>query len=128
MSLPYVDINQAINANGLRLIVVQGMPSAWGIAVRGMIEYKSLDFTLGPQKPMGENPELLAWSGTNSGPVVAWNDEKPINRWDDILVCSNDSRRTSRSCRKTQPSACNCSASVTRFVASLVSAGTDGST
>ena len=86
MSLPYVDINQAIKADGLRLIVVQGMPSAWGIAVRGMMEYKSLDFTLGPQKPMGENAELLAWSGTNSGPVVAWNDEKPINRWDDILV------------------------------------------
>ncbi len=56
MSLPYVDINQAINANGLRLIVVQGMPSAWGIAVRGMIEYKSLDYTLGPQKPMGGKP------------------------------------------------------------------------
>jgi glutathione S-transferase len=35
---------------------------------------------------MGDNPELLAWSGTNSGPVVAWNDEKPINRWDDILL------------------------------------------
>ena len=84
--MEYVDINQAINAEGLRLILVQGMPSAWGIAVRGMMEYKSLDFTLGPQKPMAENPELLAWSGTNSGPVVAWNDEKPINRWDDILL------------------------------------------
>ena len=35
---------------------------------------------------MAENPELLAWSGTNSGPVVAWNDEKPINRWDDVLL------------------------------------------
>ncbi len=84
--MPYVDINQAINANGLRLILVQGMPSAWGVAVKAMMEYKSLDFTLGPQKPMQENPELLAWSGTNSGPVVAWNDEKPINRWDGILL------------------------------------------
>lgn len=86
MSLPYVDINEAINADGLRLVLVQGMPSAWGIAVRGMMEYKSLDYTLGPQKPMQENPELLSWSGTNSGPVVAWSDEKPINRWDDILL------------------------------------------
>ncbi len=84
--MDYVDINQAINADGLRLILVQGMPSAWGVAVKAMMEYKSLDFTLGPQKPMRENPELLAWSGTNSGPVVAWNDEKPINRWDDILL------------------------------------------
>jgi glutathione S-transferase len=82
----YVDINQAINADGLRLILVQGMPSAWGIAVKAMMEYKSLDFTLGPQKPMQENAELMVWSGTNSGPVVACNGEKPINRWDDILL------------------------------------------
>ncbi len=86
MPLPYVDINQAISADGLRLILVQGMPSAWGIAVRAMMEYKSLNYTLGPQIPRAENPELLAWSDTNSGPVVAWNDEKPINRWDDILL------------------------------------------
>ena len=65
--MDYVDINQAINADGLRLILVQGMPSAWGVAVKAMMEYKSLAFTLGPQKPMQENPELLAWSGTNSG-------------------------------------------------------------
>ena len=55
----YVDINQAINADGLRLILAQGMPSAWGIAVKAMMEYKSLDFTLGPQKPMQENAELM---------------------------------------------------------------------
>ena len=35
---------------------------------------------------MADNPELLAWSGTNSGPVVGWNDEQPINRWNDILI------------------------------------------
>ena len=45
MPLPYVDINQAISADGLRLILVQGMPSAWGIAVRAMMEYKSLSYT-----------------------------------------------------------------------------------
>ena len=86
MSLPYADINQVINANGLRLILVQGMPSAWGVAAKAMMEYKSLDFMLGPQIPMGKNSELLAWSGTNSAPVVAWNDETPLNRWDDILL------------------------------------------
>ena len=86
MSLPYFDINQVINADGLRLVLVRGMPSAWGVAVKAMMDYKSLDYVLGPQEPMGVNRELLAWSGTNSGPVVAWNDERPINRWDDILL------------------------------------------
>jgi len=64
------------------------MPSAWGQAAKAMMEYKGRTFTVGPQQPFDQNPELLAWSGVNSGPVVAWNDEKPINRWDDILLSS----------------------------------------
>ena len=83
--MKYVPINDAINADGLRLVLVQGLPSAWGVAVRAMMAYKGLEYTLGPQLPMQENPELLAWSGTNSGPVGAYNDEPPINRWDEIL-------------------------------------------
>ena len=62
------------------------MPSAWGIAAKAMIEFKGLDFLCAHQIPMSDNPELLAWAGTNSAPVVAWNDEPPINRWDDILL------------------------------------------
>jgi glutathione S-transferase len=27
----------------------------------------------------------MAWAGTNSGPVVAWNDDPPINSWLDIV-------------------------------------------
>jgi len=84
--MKYVPIDETINADGLRLVMVQGMPSAWGVAVRAMMAYKGLDFTLGPQLPFQENAELLAWSGTNSGPVVAYNDDAPINRWDDILL------------------------------------------
>lgn len=82
----YVDINEAIKASGLRIVIVKAMPSAWGIAAKAMMEFKGLDFLCAHQIPMSENPELLAWSGTNSGPVVAWNDEPPINRWDDILL------------------------------------------
>ncbi|HIF08558.1 MAG TPA: hypothetical protein EYQ81_01025 [Sneathiellales bacterium] len=84
--MQYVDIEQAINADGLRIVIVKAMPSAWGVAAKAMIEFKSLDFVCAHQIPMSDNPELLAWSGTNSGPVVAWNDEPPINRWDDILL------------------------------------------
>ncbi|MGB1883431.1 MAG: glutathione binding-like protein [Gammaproteobacteria bacterium] len=82
----YVDINEAIEADGLRIVIVKAMPSAWGVAAKAMIEYKGLDFLCAHQIPMSDNPELLAWSGTNSGPVVAWNDEAPINRWNDILL------------------------------------------
>ncbi len=81
----YVHINEAIKTTGLRIVIVKAMPSAWGIAAKAMIEFKELDFVVSHQIPMAENPELLAWSGTNSGPVVAWNEETPVNRWNDIL-------------------------------------------
>ena len=83
--MEYLSINDAIAADGLRLILVRGMPSPWGQAAKAMIEYKGLDHIVGPQEPGGENSELLAWSGTNSGPVVAWQKEPPLNRWNDIL-------------------------------------------
>ena len=83
--MKYTSIDDAVNASGLRLVIVKEMPSAWGVAAKAMIDYKGLDYLLAHQIPMSENPELLAWSGTNSGPVAAWNNESPINRWDDIL-------------------------------------------
>jgi glutathione S-transferase len=84
--MEYVDINQAIEADGLRIILVQGMPSPWGQAAKAMMEYKDLDYIAGPQRGGGANAELVAWSGVNSAPVVAWQDENPLNRWVDILL------------------------------------------
>ncbi|MEM7541143.1 MAG: hypothetical protein AAF384_06090 [Pseudomonadota bacterium] len=84
--MKYVDINEAIKADGLRIVIVKAMPSAWGVAAKAMVEFKDLDCLAAHQIPMGDNPELLAWSGTNSAPVLAWNDEPPINRWNDILL------------------------------------------
>ncbi|MEQ8659236.1 MAG: hypothetical protein RLW62_00315 [Gammaproteobacteria bacterium] len=82
----YADINEAISADGLRIVIVKAMPSAWGVAAKAMMEFKGLDFLCAHQLPMSDNPELLAWSGTNSAPVVAWNDEPPLDRWNDILL------------------------------------------
>jgi len=84
--MKYVDINEAIKADGLRIVIVKAMPSAWGVAAKAMIDFKKLDYLCAYQIVMSDNPELLAWSGTNSAPVVAWNDEPPVNRWDDILL------------------------------------------
>jgi glutathione S-transferase len=81
-----VSVAEAIKADGLRIVIVQAMPSPWGVAAKAMIEHKSLDYVCAYQIPMSDNPELLAWAGTNSAPVVAWNDEPPINRWEDILL------------------------------------------
>lgn len=84
--MQFIDIEDAIRRDGLRLILVQGTPSPWGQAAKAMMEYKGLEFACAAQVPGGANEALVAWAGINSGPVVAWNDEAPIHRWDDILM------------------------------------------
>lgn len=84
--LEYIPIDEAIAADGLRLVLLRGMPSPWGQAAKAMMEYKGLSYAAAAHEPGGENAQLVAWSGVNSAPVVAWNDESPLNRWNDILV------------------------------------------
>ena len=84
--MQYTDINQTIQADGLRIVLVRGMPSPWGQAAKAMMEYKDLSYIAGPQQGGGSNKELVAWSGVNSAPVVAWNEEAPLNGWLDILL------------------------------------------
>ena len=61
------------------------MPSPWGQAAKAMMEYKGLDCALSHWQGGGANTEITEWSGANSAPVVAWNDEAPIHSWLDIL-------------------------------------------
>ena len=46
IQMKYVEMDEAINADGLRIVIVKAMPSAWGVAAKAMIEYKSLDLSL----------------------------------------------------------------------------------
>jgi glutathione S-transferase len=80
-----LSIGDLIKKDGLRIVLVAGAPSPWGQAAKAMMEYKGLDYTAGHLIPGDANEELVGWSGVNSGPVVGWNDEKPIDRWNDIL-------------------------------------------
>ncbi|MBV8393508.1 MAG: hypothetical protein JOY81_10045, partial [Alphaproteobacteria bacterium] len=83
--LAYVSPAEAIAHKGLRLVLVKGVPSPWGQAAKTILEVKGLDYLAAPLELAGANPEIVAWSGQNSAPVVAWAGEKPVNRWDDIL-------------------------------------------
>lgn len=83
--LTYRTPAEIIAAKGLRIVLVQGLPSPWGQAAKTIFEFKGLDYVAAPLVPAGDNHEIVAWSGQNTGPVVAWADEKPIDRWIDIL-------------------------------------------
>lgn len=86
--MKYENIEKIKNADGLRIVIVKGMPSPWSQAARAIFNYKGLDYLVGPQVPGDANPELVEWSGHNSGPVVAFDSEPPIHRWLDILLLS----------------------------------------
>lgn len=83
--MKYVSPSELINSDGLRIVLVHYMPSPWGQAAKAMMEYKGLAYKAAAWEGGGANAEIVAWSGANSAPVVAWNKEKPIYRWDDIL-------------------------------------------
>jgi len=85
VTLVYVSPAEAIRHKGLRLVLVRNIPSPWGQAAKTLLELKGLDYVAAPLELAKANEEIVAWSGQNSAPVVAWADEKPIHRWDDIL-------------------------------------------
>jgi glutathione S-transferase len=84
--LDYLPISDLIARPGLRLVLVKGFPSPWGQAAKTIFEVKGLDYAVGALEAGGDNAQVLAWAGENSAPIVAWNDEPPLNRWYDILM------------------------------------------
>jgi glutathione S-transferase len=86
MAIDYQPIEDIIQADGLRLVLVKGFPSPWGQAAKAMMEYKELSYSAGALEVRQENAVIAAWSGVNSAPVVAWKKEAPLNKWDDILM------------------------------------------
>jgi glutathione S-transferase len=83
--LQYRSFEEMIDHSGLRIVLVKGMPSPWGQAAKTIFEIKGLDYVAAPWLPGEPNDNIVAWSGEASAPIVAWDKEKPINRWIDIL-------------------------------------------
>jgi glutathione S-transferase len=84
MPVNYVDFEQAKDSEGLRLIVMPGIPSPWSEAAKGILHVKGIDYQaiyLDHQ-----NKDMSAWAKTRSAPVAVFNDEKPRNNWLDILL------------------------------------------
>jgi len=85
MSVEYVDFETAKVRDGLRMIVVSGIPSPWGEAAKGIFQTKKLPFVAVRYNP-GDH-DAVAWSGGHkSAPVVVYNDEAPRWDWQSILL------------------------------------------
>jgi glutathione S-transferase len=83
--MQYQSTEEIIHGRGLRIVLVQGLPSPWGQAAKTMFEIKGLAYSAGAWVAGDANQAIVDWSHADSAPVVAWNDEPPLSRWFDIL-------------------------------------------
>ena len=80
-----MDIEQARRASGLRIVTLAHVPSPWGEALKGILHIKRLPHARVGHVFGSPTQTLLEWTGQDSFPVLAWNDERPLTKWIDQL-------------------------------------------
>ena len=84
MPVEYVDLEEARNRDGLRMVVVPGVPSPWGEAAKGILHVKRIPYVAVRLDPTSD--AMAEWTGERSGPVAIYVDEAPRSRWGEILL------------------------------------------
>jgi glutathione S-transferase len=76
----YVEVEEARNMSGLRLVLSPGVPGPWSEAAKGIFYVKKIAYIPVRQK-MGSDPALRQWTAQDSAPVAIYNDERPRSTW-----------------------------------------------
>jgi hypothetical protein len=84
MGFRYGSVDEAIAADGLRMVVVGGVPSPWGESAKGIFHVKGLDWLA--VRLDYKNEVLARWAGQQSGPVAIYQQEQPRDGWAAILL------------------------------------------
>jgi len=79
----YVSVEEAIGREGLRMVVVGGVPSPWGEAAKGLFHVKGLDWA--GVRLVHDSDALLQWAGERTGPIAVYGSERPRPGWREIL-------------------------------------------
>jgi len=81
-----ISIEQARVRSGLRLIVLQGLPSPWSQAAKGILRVKGIEYALVHRSESDPPGILEEWTGQASFPVAMLDDELPRSGWAEILL------------------------------------------
>jgi len=83
--MEFVDLAEAKQRTGLKLVVVAGIPSPWGEAAKSILHVKKIPFAAVPFVP-GQSDGITAWTGCTNAPIAVYADEPPRSGWAEILV------------------------------------------
>ena len=84
MAFQYMSVEEARQRNGLRMVVVGGVPSPWGEAAKGILHIKGIEWAA--VRLVYDSEPLTEWAGQRSGPVAIYDNERPRAAWDEILL------------------------------------------
>ena len=81
--MEFVDLEEAKQRSGLRLVVVGGVPSPWSQAAKGILHVKGVPYVAVRMRP--GDTRLTQWTGQTSAPVAIHDDEAPNKGVEDRL-------------------------------------------
>ena len=84
MAFQYMGVEEARKRNGLRMVVVSGVPSPWGEAAKGILHIKGIEWTA--VRLVYDSEPLREWTGQRSAPVALYDNEPPRAGWAEILL------------------------------------------
>ena len=83
--MKYIEVADAVELSGLRLVLTAGVPGPWGESAKGVMEVKGLDYTPVRQNAGTVDPTLVTWTRQSSAPVAMYASERPRSGWAEIL-------------------------------------------
>jgi len=81
----YLEVEQARERAGLRLVLTAGVPGPWGEAAKAVFHVKRIPLLKVRQLAGLPNEELKVWTGHDNAPIAVYEDERPRSTWTDIL-------------------------------------------
>ncbi len=84
MPVNYIDLKQAKERQGLRMVVVPGLPSPWSEAAKGLLHVKGIPWHAVHLDQ--RDSDMAKWTGTRNAPVAMYDDEAPRSGWAQILM------------------------------------------
>lgn len=84
MTFQYMSVEEAIERDGLRMVVVGDVPSPWSEGAKGLLHIEGIPWIA--VRLVYDSELLKQWAGQRSAPVAIYGEEDPRGGWREILL------------------------------------------